>query len=74
MPKRDEYLSDEVHRTLNRIPLTRGAKRSIRKNLLKNMDRQCAAQLTVELKQRVAGLEALLDVIQRSSNQKYTEK
>lgn len=68
MPKHDEHLSDEVHRTLNRIPLTRMAKRSIRKALLKRMDKQCATQLAIELKQKIAGLEALLDVIRRSAN------
>ncbi len=64
----DHYLADEVHRTLNRIPLTRTAKRAIRNDLLKDMDEQRAAQLTIELRMRVDGLEALLDVIRRSKN------
>jgi hypothetical protein len=68
MAKRDNYLADEVHRVLNCIPLTRTVKRSIRRNLLKNMDEQQAAQLTIELKAGVANLAAVLEVIRRSKD------
>lgn len=66
MVKGDRYLADEIHRTLNRVPLTRATKREIRRNLLKDMDGRRAAQLTLELKARVESLEAVLDVIHRS--------
>ncbi len=63
MIKYDQYIANEVHRVLRKVPLTRAAKRDIRHTLLRDMDGQKAILLITELKARVEALEAVLDVI-----------